>query len=287
MKLFAEDITFAYLLTLSAFLLGAIAFTGLDWWNDLKCNDQPPWWRNNSIRLDLFYLALNPLMKVTFRFIPVAVLVMPLLLFLPAEQIYVHLVNGWGPLAGLPAAWQCMVFIVASDFLLYWNHRLFHRQAMWPLHAIHHSPVDVDWTTAYRFHPLNFAFGPWLITTVMIFLGVSPATILFIAPLEAAMAYFVHSNLNVTLGPLKYIIATPVFHRWHHTRQRSDQACNFGANLSIWDLAFGTFHSPEGHLPSDFGVECETIPDNFTSHLIYPFTVAWQTARARLRRRTV
>jgi len=191
------------------------------------------------------------------------------------ESIYNFLANGRGPLGRLSPLLQCVVFFVGGDFLLYWSHRLFHRRGLWPVHAIHHSPRDVDWTTAYRFHPLNFAFGPWLMTTVMIFLGVAPVNIIFVAPIEVAMAYFVHANLNVTLGPLKYLIATPVFHRWHHARRAPGDACNYGANFAFWDVAFGTFYFSAGRVPADYGVEGDPVPENVLAQLVYPLKSWW------------
>ena len=47
--------------------------------------------------------------------------------------------NGHGPLSELPLWVQALLFLVASDFMLYWLHRMFHRGGFWKYHAIHHS----------------------------------------------------------------------------------------------------------------------------------------------------
>ena len=260
-----------YSFVLVHFFLAMIVFTLLARWENLICNEQSPWWTNHSVKSDLFYLMLNPIFKICLRFIPVLMIFGPLLIFFPPEQIYMYLANGCGPFGGLAPLSQCIAFLVISDFLFYWNHRMFHNAMLWPLHAVHHGPHDVDWTTAYRFHPLNLALGPWLVTSVVIFLGVAPANILYLAPLEAFMAYFVHANLNITLGPFKYIIATPVFHRWHHTHTSEGGRSNYGAIFSIWDLAFGTFYFPESRLPKRYGIEDIEIEENYLMQLIYPF----------------
>ena len=39
----------------------------------------------------------------------------------------------------------------------------------------------------------------------------------FAAFVRVFMSAFVHANLNWTLGPFRYVLASPVFHRWHHT----------------------------------------------------------------------
>ena len=67
--------------------------------------------------------------------------------------------NGFGPLAEMPLWAQALTFLVASDFLLYWFHRLYHGAAMWKYHAVHHSSEELDWISAARFHPVNILLG--------------------------------------------------------------------------------------------------------------------------------
>jgi sterol desaturase/sphingolipid hydroxylase (fatty acid hydroxylase superfamily) len=59
---------------------------------------------------------------------------------------------------------------------------------------------------------------------------------------------FVHANLR-TLGPFKYVLATPVFHRWHHTPFEDGGDTNFAGTFPIWDILFGTFRMPKNRLP--------------------------------------
>ena len=83
---------------------------------------------------------------------------------------------------------------------------------------------------------------------------------------------FVHANLNWTLGPFKYVLATPVFHRWHHTSPAEGGESNFAPTFAIWDLLFGTFYMPEGKLPETFGVDDPTFPtEGYLAQLIHPF----------------
>ena len=37
------------------------------------------------------------------------------------------------------------------------------------------------------------------------------------APFLTFYAIFVHASVNWDFGPLRYVVATPVFHRWHHS----------------------------------------------------------------------
>lgn len=213
---------------------------------------------------------------------PVAIIALFLMLFMPVEEIYNGLANGWGPLSKFSPFTQCVIFLVLSDFLLYWGHRLFHLDFLWPTHAIHHSPTEVDWTAAYRFHPVNLMLGPWLVTTVLIFLGISAQNILFIAPIEVVMSFFVHANLHVTLGPLKYLIASPVFHRWHHTLKGELGTKNFGGIFSLWDVLFGTFYMPKDILPQVYGVFGATLPENYFGQIMYPIKTAWRYSKKKI-----
>lgn len=260
-----------YELNFLSFIIAAVIFTILNQWPNLRCMYQPPWWANCSIRTDIFYVILNPVFKIILRFFPAAIILVLMSIFIKPMQIYAYLVNGSTPLGTLSPLSQCLVFVLLSDFLSYWFHRLLHKKYIWPVHAVHHGPHHVDWTTSYRFHPLNLVINPWLVTSIMILMGISPVNILLVSPLELFMAYFVHSNLNITLGPFKYLIATPVFHRWHHSYCESGVAMNFGAIFSLWDVLFGTIYLPEKILPNVYGIPDEKIDEGIFNQLIFPF----------------
>ena len=68
-------------------------------------------------------------------------------------------------------------------------------------------------------------------TSLMLYAGISPIVLMALAPWQTISATFVHANLNWTLGPLKYVIATPVFHRWHHSRARRGRREEFRADF--------------------------------------------------------
>jgi sterol desaturase/sphingolipid hydroxylase (fatty acid hydroxylase superfamily) len=161
--------------------------------------------------------------------------------------------------------------MVVSDFLLYWAHRVFHGARFWRFHAIHHSAKEVDWTVAYRFHPVNLWLGSFLVAAIMLFLGISPAVLLFLVAFDTTTAAFVHANLNWTLGPFKYVLASPVFHRWHHTALDRGGSKNFAGTFPIFDLMFGTFYMPQNVLPDDYGVDDPAFPKGFAAQLVYPF----------------
>jgi hypothetical protein len=80
----------------------------------------------------------------------------------------------------------------------------------------------------------------------------------------------VHANLNWTFGPLRYLLASPVFHRWHHTLEGEGLNKNFAPTFPFLDLIFGTFYMPPGKLPEQFGNGEPDFPEGFLGQLIYP-----------------
>jgi sterol desaturase/sphingolipid hydroxylase (fatty acid hydroxylase superfamily) len=102
--------------------------------------------------------------------------------------------------------------------------------------------------------------------------GISPNIFVVLGPLTVAHSAFVHANLDWSLGPFKYVIAGPVFHRWHHTAADRGGEKNFAATFPILDVIFGTFYMPKGELPDKYGIDDRTFPSSFTAQLAHPFT---------------
>ena len=179
--------------------------------------------------------------------------------------------NGHGPLSEFPLWVQALLFLVASDFMLYWLHRMFHRGGFWKYHAIHHSSEHLEWISAARFHPVNLFIGTILVDVILLMAGISPNIMLWVGPFTTFHSAFVHANLNWTFGPFKYVLATPVFHRWHHTSLEEGGNTNFAGTFPLWDILFGTFRMPENRLPEVYGVDDQVIPTEIGGQLAYPF----------------
>jgi sterol desaturase/sphingolipid hydroxylase (fatty acid hydroxylase superfamily) len=94
---------------------------------------------------------------------------------------------------------------------------------------------------------------------------------LWVGPFTTFHSAFVHANLNWTLGPFKYVLATPIFHRWHHTVLEEGGNTNFAGTFPIWDILFGTFRMPEGQIPDGYGKDEQAIPSEIVGQLAYPF----------------
>jgi len=235
------------------------------------CNPGRPWWRKRELLTDVCYWIIIPLFA---RYLRIGLLVMGAALFFgitSATGLVDFYDNGHGPLAQLPLAVQAAIFLVGSDIMNYWIHRGFHGRAMWRYHAVHHSSEDLDWVSAARFHPVNIFLGSVATDVVLLIAGISPNVLVFLGPFTVAHSAFVHANLNWTLGPFRYVLAGPVFHRWHHTAAEEGGEKNFAATFPILDVLFGTFYMPENKLPAAYGIADRSFPPSFGQQMIYPF----------------
>jgi len=248
----------------------AVVFTLLSWLS--PCNAGKPWWNKRGLVTDLCYWIVIPIFTRYMRIGLTVLFTVYLLGIRGSEAIIKFYDHGHGPLAQLPLWLQAVIYIVASDFLLYWVHRGFHKKLLWKYHAVHHSSQDLDWISASRFHPFNLMFGTVMVDVVLLLAGVAPDIFLFVGPFNTFTSALVHANLNWTFGPLKYVIASPVFHRWHHTHPEEGGERNFAGTFSLFDWMFGTFYMPQNQLPQVYGLTDHAFPASFGLQLLYPIS---------------
>jgi sterol desaturase/sphingolipid hydroxylase (fatty acid hydroxylase superfamily) len=226
------------------------------------CNPSINYWKNlRSVSTDLAYWFVAPLFLRVCR---------TLLLVMALALVYGGAAPRFATVQNLPLWQQCAVILLLQDVLLYWTHSIFHTRFAWKYHAVHHSPKDLDWMAAARFHPVNMlAFS--LADVTVLLLGFSTEALFALIPFNIIFSAMVHANLNWTFGPLRYVLASPVFHRWHHTMQGQGLDKNFSPTFSFLDLIFGTFYMPPGKIPEEFGNGDPAFPEGFYGQLLYPF----------------
>ncbi len=170
-----------------------------------------------------------------------------------------------------PLALQLLEFTVIADFIGYWTHRGFHEEPLWRVHAVHHSSTELDWLSSVRVHPVNDALSNLAVAAPLLLVGFDPAALAVYVPFLTFYAILLHANVGWTYGPLRYVIASPVFHRWHHSAAPESANKNFAGLFVFWDLIFGTIYLPNGVAPSGFGVAGNPVPENLFQQLTYPF----------------
>jgi sterol desaturase/sphingolipid hydroxylase (fatty acid hydroxylase superfamily) len=167
---------------------------------------------------------------------------------------------------------QMLLMMFAADFLRYWLHRAFHTyHRLWPIHAVHHSVQKLYWLNVGRFHPLDKSLQFLADVLPFIFLGVSQEVLTLYFVVYSVKGFFQHSNVDVRLGWLNYLISGPELHRWHHSKIIRESNSNYGNNISVWDWLFGTFHYPKAQEVGDLGLFNRHYPMAFLSQMRAPF----------------
>ena len=187
-----------------------------------------------------------------------------------AEELKAQPYRGFGPVAAQPLWLQTIEIYLLADFMGYWLHRLFHTGAWWPFHAVHHSSEELDWLSSVRVHPVNETVNNLAPVVPLLFLGFDPTVTAGVAGFLTFYAIFLHADVDWDFGPLRSVIATPVFHRWHHSKDPAAVDKNFAGLLPLWDIIFGTYYMPRERLPQNFGVP-EKVPTGYFGQLWHPF----------------
>ena len=172
----------------------------------------------------------------------------------------------------LPGIVQFIFLIVVADVTQYWVHRAFHAvPALWRFHAIHHSADQMDWLAGSRLHLVDVAITRGLTYVPIYLLGFADGPLFAYLVVVSAQATFIHANVRFEFGPLKYLVATPQFHHWHHAADREATDKNFAVHLPVIDMLFGTAHLPN-RWPAAYGIGAgEPPPDGYVRQFLWPF----------------
>lgn len=220
---------------------------------------------------DTAYFFTIALFKQASRFLLIA----PFIVLVVAgvttgEAAKAGLYRGFGPVAAQPVWLQAIEIYLLADFMGYWLHRLFHTGAWWPFHAVHHSSEHLDWLSSVRVHPINEAVNNLAPVVPLLFFGFDPTVTAGVAGFLTFYAIFLHADVDWDFGPLRSVIATPVFHRWHHSKDPAAIDKNFAGLLPLWDILFGTYYMPKDRMPQNFGAT-EPVPTGYFGQLWHPF----------------
>jgi sterol desaturase/sphingolipid hydroxylase (fatty acid hydroxylase superfamily) len=160
--------------------------------------------------------------------------------------------EGVGAMQRLPApAWlRDTLSVLLLDYTLYWWHVMEHRVAwLYRLHQVHHADLELDVSTAARFHFGEFlASVPWRAAQVMA-IGASPRALAAWQRLTMLSVLFHHSNVRLPIvieRRLARLVVTPRLHGIHHSIVREEQDSNWSSGLTLWDRLHGTYR---GNVP--------------------------------------
>ena len=171
-----------------------------------------------------------------------------------------------------PLGVQVVLMILVADFLRYWLHVASHNtEYLWRLHAVHHSPHKLYWLNVGRFHPLEKTLQYLLDTLPFLLVAVQPEVLTLYLVFYGINGFFQHSNIHARLGWLNYLISGPELHRWHHSRTILESNSNYGNNLIVWDLLFGSWFLPEKRDVEELGLINRQYSERLVDQLRAPF----------------
>lgn len=158
---------------------------------------------------------------------------------------------------------QVLFFLVTHDLYIYLFHRFQHsNKIFWRIHEAHHSGKEVDFLAGSRSHVLEIIINQTIEFAPIIILGADPVVVPIKAMLDAMFGMFIHANIKVKLGRLKYLLNSPELHLWHHANYKEVFHANFSTKFAVWDYLLGTVYDP-GHSPGD-------QPENWGLYYDYP-----------------
>jgi sterol desaturase/sphingolipid hydroxylase (fatty acid hydroxylase superfamily) len=225
-------------------------------------------WGEIMDAIGLFFLALTPVTYVAFlaveliwparefpprvgwQWLGAAFLVMSMAignalpLYLPVDWMAEH---RWFDGTRLGVVGGAIVGFVVLELFVYVWHRANHSfSPLWRVsHQIHHSPLRVDIPGSVVFHPVEiviYTLIPLAVTVIV--LGLDPLAAALTGYVFTFASYFQHWNVH-TPQWMGYILQRPESHCVHH--RKGSHYYNF-ADLSLWDIVFGTFRNPPKYM---------------------------------------
>ena len=173
--------------------------------------------------------------------------------------------------AALPGWSRWLLAFVVSEVCGYWGHRLSHEiPALWSLHRVHHSASTLDWLAPSRRHPLDAVVARTSTALPVLVLGLGVPTVVTWFALKRLQGLIVHANVDVRLGALERVIATPFFHHWHHSDEPGTWNTNYAGSIPAVDWLFGTLYLPD-RWPAAYGCDGDVPDKGYVARCLSPW----------------
>ena len=144
----------------------------------------------------------------------------------------------------LSSPWNVIAAIILLDYTLWWWHWANHRMPLlWRFHLVHHVDLDLDSSTALRFHYGELTLSVFYRALQIALIGASPFSVWLWQTILFASILFHHGNLQLPRRferLLVHLVVTPRMHGIHHSDRRAETDSNWSSLLSVWDRLHGT-----------------------------------------------
>src|SRR5215213_1630958 len=191
----------------------------------------------------------------------------------------------WGllKLVRLPAWLEVALAVVLMDYTLYLWHVLTHRVPfLWRFHVAHHLDLDLDASTALRFHFAELVLSVPFRGAQILVIGVAPLSLSVWQNFLFLSIMFHHSNVRLPIEverKLNRLIVTPRMHGIHHSIVKEETDSNWSSGLTVWDWIHGTLrlNVPQGEITIGVPAYREPEEGELLKVLAMPFTEERET----------
>lgn len=175
----------------------------------------------------------------------------------------------------LPLWAQVLLAVIVADFGITICHYASHRiEWLWRFHAPHHSVTRMYGFNGLIKHPVHQIFESISGTAPLLLLGMPLEVGLLLGFAITIQLLLQHSNVDMTLGPLRYVLALAPLHRFHHQKWAGIGDVNFGLFTNLWDYLLGTavFDPHKRFTSADLGIGKQpNYPVGYLGQLTAPF----------------
>ena len=196
-------------------------------------------------------------------------------------QVLLHQATTWELqlwVAEQPLWLQFIAILLVVDFCTYWTHRAMHEvPAFWRVHAVHHSSEQMDWLASSRLHVIEILVNRAVGFVPIFVLGFAPSALYAYLVFVSFHAIFIHANVRFRFPVLRWLIATPEFHHWHHSSEAPAIDKNYAAFLPVYDWLFRTSYLPDTDAKR-YGTVAGDVPEGMWGQFLYPFRRGYRRA---------
>ncbi|MGA9648985.1 sterol desaturase family protein [Pedobacter sp.] len=147
----------------------------------------------------------------------------------------------------IPLILRCVITFLIMDYGNYLWHVINHKiPLLWRFHLVHHTDLDLDTTTAFRFHFGEMIGSVFSRGLFVLLANASAKQVLYYEMLFEAATQFHHSNVKMPISIenlLNKLIVTPSMHGIHHSVNKDETNSNYSVIFSFWDRIHNTFNA--------------------------------------------